>query len=400
VGGGTPGAGPEDPAPSSLPPFIPNTRDLAKIWSMVSGTRWSLLLFLLPVAVASHNLEWGASWDFLLNFLVIIPLALLLGDVTEDLACRFGDVAGGLLNATFGNVVEIILSIQALRRGLYTVVSMTLIGSVLSNLLLVAGTCFFVGGLKYKVQTFSSNAVKAYASMLFLATIGVCIPSVYKAHLKWLTTDVDVSQEVLDISRVAAVILLLMYVAYLVFSLYTHHDLFAGDDDDEEEEVPELSVTGAMTMLTAITAMITLSSNYLTSSIEAVSESSGLNQQFIGVVLLPVIGNACEHLTAVMVAMKNKMDLSMSVALGSSIQIAIFAIPLAVIAGWVMGPGEGAATAYAMELDPLSTLMFFLSVMLGIVVISDGRSQWLIGLLLLGTYVLIGATYLIGEFDQ
>jgi len=146
-------------------------------------------------------------------------------------------------------------------------------------------------------------------------------------------------------------------------------------------------------VLTVITALITLSTEFLTDSIRDVSVDSGLNIHFIGVVLLPVIGNACEHLTAVLVALKNKMDLSMSVALGSSIQIAILAIPLAVLAGWAMGK------PFALDLDPLSTLIFFLSVILANTVTADGRSQWLIGLLLLGTYVLIAATYLFGEFE-
>eukprot|EP00878_Enallax_costatus_P035619 GHUV01039799.1.p1 GENE.GHUV01039799.1~~GHUV01039799.1.p1 ORF type:complete len:196 (+),score=46.74 GHUV01039799.1:1681-2268(+) len=187
------------------------------------------------------------------NFLALIPLALLLGDVTEDLAVRFGDTVGGLLNATFGNVVEMILSIAALRQGLYTVVSSSLLGSILSNLLLVLGCCFLFGGIRFKTQSFNAVANQATSSLLFLSCIGIIIPTAAGS----LSSDDVTSLEMLHISRGTAIIMLLVYLSYLSFQLHTHHDLFKGDDGDEE---PVMSFPGALVVLAGITVTVAVCS--------------------------------------------------------------------------------------------------------------------------------------------
>ena len=376
-------------------PWSSSLHDVQVVKDMIFSSYWSLLLFSLPIGFLAGHFHWGPVSVFFFNFLAIIPLALLLGDVTEDLALRFGDVAGGLLNATFGNVVEMIISIAALRKGLYTVVSMSLLGSVFSNQLLVTGTCFLLGGLKYKIQSFSIAANKAYCSLLMIATICLCTPSMYSITVDSPTE----AEEVLLLSRLTAIVMIGIYAAYLYFSLISHFDLFdatgAGgdnDDEEEEEETPQLSTPAALGLLGAISIIIAISSEYLTGSITDVSKSSGLSEHFIGVILLPIIGNACEHVTAVMVAMRNKMDLAMAVALGSSIQISIFALPFAVIAGWVLGED------FTLIFEPVTCLMFTLSVILTNVLTPDGQSTWLMGILLLCCYILFGFTYYVGNF--
>lgn len=377
--------------------------DAAVLYSVVASSYWSLLLLVWPLAIWAYVSKWGEVAVFVLNFLVIIPLALILGEITETLAEHFGDVVGGLLNATFGNVVEIILGFAALRKRLFTVVSMTLVGSMLSNLLLVTGSCFVLGGITFRTQAFSTTTVKAYSSMLVITLIGLMIPSVYSYHLYWnrdgSDDEVDIlNSETLAISRASAIVLLGSYLCYLAFSLYTHHDLFAieGEEEgesEEEEEERQMSIPGSIVCLTIITILIAISSELLTGSIEAVSAQSGLNMQFIGIVLLPFIGNACEHISAILVAMKNKMDLAMAVAFGSSIQIAMLATPMMVLGGWAMN------IPYELNLDPMTTLILFLSILLGNTVVADGKSQWLIGVLMIFAYLLIGATYYLGEFE-
>ncbi|KAL4448639.1 hypothetical protein ABPG75_005858 [Micractinium tetrahymenae] len=226
--------------------------DAKAVGHMLTSSWLNLLLVFLPIGLWAGLSGGNPSLVFTANFLALIPLVLFLGEVTEDLAARFGDTVGGLLNATFGNVVELVLSMSALRRGLYEVVAASLLGSILSNQLLVLGTCFFVGGIKYKEQRFSTFANKVSSSLLFLACIGILIHStarmVYGKH-------VSTGHVLLNRSHVIALLLVGIYLCYLFFQLNTHVDLFQGEG--EEEEVPALSLSGAMFCLTAITLIVT-----------------------------------------------------------------------------------------------------------------------------------------------
>ncbi|KAL4424647.1 hypothetical protein ABPG77_002265 [Micractinium sp. CCAP 211/92] len=356
--------------------------DAKAVAHMLTSSWLNLLLICLPIGLWAGLSGGDPSLVFTANFLALIPLALFLGEVTEDLAARFGDTAGGLLNATFGNVVELVLSVSALRRGLYEVVSASLLGSILSNQLLVLGTCFFVGGIKYKEQRFSTFANKVSSSLLFLACIGILIPStarmVYGKH-------VITGKVLLNLSHVIAILLVVIYLCYLFFQLNTHVDLFQGEGDDEE--VPALSLSGALFCLTAITLIVTACSEFLTGAIQAVSASSGINEAFLGLIVLPIAGNVAEHVTAVFVAAKNKMDLSIAVALGSSTQVAIFIVPLVVLVGWAMG------APFTLDFDPFCVLLLLVSVILAYFITSDGASNWLLGLQLITTYFLIGFVF-------
>lgn len=358
--------------------------DARAMGNMLTSSYLNILLLCLPIGIWAGLAGKGALMVFSMNFLALIPLALFLGEVTEDLAVRFGDIIGGLLNATFGNVVELLLAIAALHHELYSVVAATLLGSILSNLLLVMGTSFFVGGLKYKEQRFSTMANKVSSSLLFLACIGIMIPStgriVYGKHV--------ISKGVMTkLSHVIAIVLLAIYIGYLFFQLKTHADCFMEEGDEGSDEGSALSLSGAFAALTLITITVAICSEMLTGAIEDVSEQLNINQGFLGLIVLPIAGNVTEHLTAVFVAAKNKMDLSIGIALGSSIQVALGILPLTVIASWLMGK------AFILDFDQFSIICLAASVILAYFVCSDGTTNWLMGLQLIATYCLIAFIY-------
>ncbi|KDD76674.1 hypothetical protein H632_c142p3, partial [Helicosporidium sp. ATCC 50920] len=362
--------------------WAPST-DLPALKRLLLGSVLNVLLVCAPLGVYAGHAGWSASAVFWLNFVALLPLALLLGEVTEDLAVRFGDVVGGLLNATLGNVVELILSIAALSKGLYTVVATSLVGSILSNLLLVLGMCFFCGGLRYREQRFSQMANKVGSSLLFLAAIGIIVPSTAKAiYGPAVVTD----DTLLALSRAIAALLAGVYLCYLLFQLKTHAECFVSEQENAQ---PALSGAGAAAVLAGCTVVIALCSENLTGAIEEVARSTGLNQAFLGLIVLPIAGNACEHITAVFVAMKNKMDLAIAVALGSSTQIALFVVPVTVLAGWAMGQ------PFTLEFDLFAVIMLTVSVVLAYFVSSDGQSNWLLGLQLVCTYLLIAIVFLL-----
>ncbi|GIL67103.1 hypothetical protein Vafri_20554 [Volvox africanus] len=353
----------------------------------------NVLLVTVPLGLIAGALKWSAEYVFVLNFLALIPMALILGDVTEDLALRYGSVIGGLINATFGNIVEIILSIAALLNGLYDVVAASLLGSILSNLLLVTGCSFFFGGLFNKTQRFNATGNQASSSLLFLAALGFLIPT--GASFLFGHGDVhDESKLVLGISRGTAVVLLLCYACYLGFQLYTHTELFEESPEESpggglsaEPQEPMMTLLTSLTLLTVITLAVAAASEYLTSSLTEFSQSSGLGEAFLGTIVLPIAGNACEHMTAVIVATKNKMDLSMGVAVGSSIQVALFAVPFAVVVGWCTGH------PFTLKFDPFSAMALMLSVAQSNFVTAGATSHWLLGVQLIALYALLSLAY-------
>eukprot|EP00775_Hariotina_reticulata_P009801 gene9801-9959_t len=346
-------------------------RDLDSSLHLLTSSWLNVLLITVPLAFAAELLHWSPTTTFLLSLGGLIPLALLLGEVTEDLAVRLGQTIGGLLNATFGNVVELILSIAALNQGLYDVVATSLLGSILSNLLLVLGMSFFVGGLFYKVQHFNAVASQTSGSLLLLSAFGIIIPT---------------AAERLGTGSVSIAAADLFEQGMADDKLGTHQDLFSEGEQEEEHE-PLLTLTAAFLWLAAITVVVAFLSEYLTGSIESVSSTWGLSRSFLGFIVLPIAGNACEHITAVFVAAKDKMDLSLGVAIGSSIQIGLFAVPFVTIVGWILGH------PFSLGFDPFAALVLLLSVMHSAHMINDAESHWLEGLQLVCTYVIIGVAY-------
>jgi Ca2+:H+ antiporter len=307
----------------------------------------------------------------------MIPLAALLGAFTEELAAHTNQTIGGLINATFGNAVEVVVAIQALLAGEVRVVQASMIGSIFSNLLLVLGCCFFFGGLIYKEQHYQSMVATANMGLLGLSSIALILPTPFAEYY-----DLE-DEESLGISRVAAIFLIVMYLQLLVFQLKTHADLF---EDDEEEET-EMSFASAMAGLVGVTAIITKLSEYLVDSIDGFCTESGISRTFVGLIIIPIVGNAVEHATAVSVAMKDKMDLAMGVAVGSCVQISLFVAPITVIVGWV------ADVPMSFNFPHFEIILYVLSIVIVSICVSNSKSNWLEGSMLITTYVMIAVGF-------
>ncbi|TPX35976.1 hypothetical protein SmJEL517_g01812 [Synchytrium microbalum] len=348
----------------------------------------------IPLGVLSAKLEWPEYATFFLNFFAIIPLAGLLGFCTEEVALRAGQTIGGLINATLGNAVELIVGIFALREGLINVVQASLLGSILSNLLLVTGFCFFFGGLKYHTQSFNTTAAQTSASLMALTVFAYLIPAAYVMQAS--SEDPDTLKHVESLSRATAIILLIIYVCFLVFQLHTHTAIFndttqhhdtANDADDDEEESPTLNFKFAIVLLLIVTILISVCADLLVGSIEGLTSKLGLTQSFVGIVLLPIVGNAAEHYTAVLCAIKNKMNLAISVAVGSSMQIALMVTPFLVLLGWVLDQ------PLTLAFPPFSSVTIFVAVFVVNSLIQDGESNWIEGSMLLAAYCILAVAF-------
>lgn len=356
------------------------------------NTILSLLLVFVPISIAAHFLEWGSAVVFITSCIAIIPLAAWMGTATEEIAVVSGPTLGGLLNATFGNATELIIALIALNAGLVNVVKATITGSIIGNLLLVMGFAMLLGGVRYKEQEFQPIVARVNASSMNLAVIAILLPTAMDA------TSVGLSEATIQrLSIAVAVVLILVYGLTLLFSMKTHSYLFdvgmAEIEDlaesnlvqEHSEHKPNIGLW--IGVLLVVTLLVAAESELLVHSLEEATSQLGLSALFTGVILLPVIGNAAEHATAVTVAMKDKMDLSVSVAVGSSLQIALFVAPVLVIAGWFMGQ--------PMDLDfnPFELVAVVVAVLIANSISSDGKSNWLEGTLLLATYLVLGFAF-------
>jgi len=361
--------------------------DMMHLLHMLYSSRLNILLLAIPLGIVSGIYGWSPMIVFASNFLALLPLALILGQLTEDLIWRFGETTGGLLNATFGNVVEMILGLAALSQGLMDVVAASLIGSILSNLLLVMGCCFLFGGLKHKDQSFNAAGNKAANSLLFLACISIVTPTMASVIYG---PNVMTPDALKLLSHAIALLLVVLYGCYLLFQLKTHATAFNSEGEiqnlpqfsdeeeafamDTEQSGPVLSLAGAITGLAGVAVLVAICSEYLTGALEAVSESTKINKAFLGLIVLPIAGNAAEHFTAVFFAIKNRMDAAIAISVGSSIQIAVFVLPVTVLVGWAIGK------ELTLAFDPFAVIILTLSVVLSYFVTSDGYSNWLLGL--------------------
>ncbi len=359
--------------------------DLRKIGAL------NLLLVFVPIAAVLKFSGSNGVWLFVVSGIAIIPLAGLMGKSTEMLADKLGAGWGGLLNATFGNAAELIIALFALKRGMIEVVKSSITGSILGNVLLVLGASFLAGGLKHSRQTFNPTAAGMYATLLVLAAIGLVVPAMFHVHLELFHTQADEQVLSLEIS----IVLFVVYVLMLIFSLITHKHLYSGEEVDKHGEKESFSdVEGhwstktAMTVLIAATAAVAMMSEFLVSSIEAAREQLGLTEIFVGLVVVAIVGNAAEHSTAVLVAIKNRMDLSFQIAVGSALQIALFVAPVLVFAGYLPG-----FPRLNLVFSMLEVMAVVVTVMVVGLVAFDGQSNWLEGLLLLAVYVILAIAF-------
>jgi len=347
-------------------------------------TFFLVLLVFIPISIAAHFLEWGETVVFVTAALGIVPLASYMGTATEEIAVVTGPNIGGLLNATFGNATELILAFIALKAGLVGVVKATITGSIISNLLLVMGFSMLLGGLKFKIQKFQPTVARLNASSMNLAVIALLLPTA----VQYTSTGIE-EQTLQNLSVAVAGILILVYVLTLLFSMKTHAYLCeVGEADlEDEDEEHEVNLPFWIFILLVVTLAVAVESELLVDSLEVATSQLGLSALFTGVILLPIIGNAAEHATAVTVAMKDKMDLSVSVAVGSSMQIALFVAPVLVIAGWIIGQPMD------LNFNPFELVAVTVAVLIANSISSDGESNWLEGSLLLATYAVVAIAF-------
>jgi Ca2+:H+ antiporter len=359
----------------------------------------NLLYWLLIFAPVALLLEYAVHAPpvavFAVSALAIIPLAGLMGRATEQLAERLGEGVGGLLNATFGNAAELIIAGIALNAGLYDLVKASIAGSIIGNVLLVFGLSALLGGIRFPRQTFNRTAASLGGTLLVLSAIGLIVPAIFHyaaigaADTAAAAGALPVPHEQ-ELSLEIAMVLMASYVLSLLFTLRTHRHLYAGDAGAHAMEEAGLATsTGrALGLLLAATAGVAVMAELLVSAAETTAESLGWSELFVGVILVAIIGNAAEHSTAVLMAMKNKMDAAVNIAVGSSIQIALFVAPLLVFLSYVMGPRP-------MDLlfTPFEVLAVVLSVGIMALITHDGESHWMEGVQLLAVYVILGFAF-------
>lgn len=347
----------------------------------MSGLSWrGVLLLAAAGALVASWLHAPPVVLFVLAGAGVLPLAAWMGDATEALAERTGPALGGLLNATFGNAAELIIALVALRAGLVDLVKASITGSILGNLLLILGLSFVAGGLRRPLVRFNRTAAGASAAMLTLAVAGLVFPALFQATHASAPPTV-----VLHLSEAVAVILAATYAASLLFALRTHRALFAADHAHQGDGPARGSTRQAVLILAAATAGVAVLSEILVHTVDAVTHALGLGEVFIGLVIIPIIGNAAEHATAVMVARKGQMDLALQIALGSSTQVALFVAPVLVLAGVIVGtPVTLVFTSFEVMAVGLATLAIA-------IITLDGETHWFEGIQLLALYALIGA---------
>jgi len=352
-----------------------------------------LLVPFIPAAVALELGHASAPVIFIVAALGIIPTAALMGLATEELAARSGPGIGGLLNVTFGNAPELIIALFALNEGLQEVVKASLVGSILGNILLVLGGAMLVGGLRRDRQRFDRTAAQVQAAMLFLAVAALMMPAIFELvegkGLPSVTAErVEYGSTIETLSAFTACVLIATYVIGLFFSLRTHRDLFNPHYEGEEENTMGWSVRRSVIMLAIAGAAVGLMSEILVGSISEASESIGISEFFVGVIVVAIVGNAAEHWVAILVAFKNKMDLAVNIAVGSSAQIALFVAPILVLVSFVLGPSPMPLVFNGFELGAV-----LIAVLIANYVTSEGESTWFEGVQLLAVYVILALAF-------
>jgi Ca2+:H+ antiporter len=347
-------------------------------------TSWlDFLLIFVPVAIALEVFRADPLLVFVSAGLAIIPLAGLLGRATEHLTTHAGAGMGALLNASLGNAAELIIALVALREGLHDVVKASLTGSILGNILLVLGVAMFAGGIKHERQKFNQTAAGMGASLLLLAAVGLIIPALF--HFTAADRGIEIERW---LSIAISFILFAIYILSLLFILKTHRHLFAGEAHNASDlgEQP-WTRRASIIVLTVVTCLVALMSEILIGALEPAAQQLGLTQVFVGVILVALVGNAAEHSTAVMVAIKNKMDLAYGIAVGSSLQIALLVAPVLVFASYFFG------APLDLIFTPFEVVAVTVSVLIVGFVAMDGESNWMEGVMLVGVYLMLAIAF-------
>jgi Ca2+:H+ antiporter len=341
------------------------------------------LLVLVPVVLVAKTLNPEAhTLLFVLSVLAIVPLAALLSGATESVAAKTGDMIGGLLNATLGNLTELLIALAALRAGQYVLVKATIAGAIVTNSLFMLGASFLLGGLKHHVQEYNRNSARLQAGLLFLATVAMLVPSVL-ADADASATTVAFTQA---LSLGLSVLLILIYGLGLVFSLKTHREFFTGAVHAEADET-EWPLALALVTLASVTVLVAIVSEVFVESVQQAATALGLSPAFVGFIIVALVGGAAEMVAAFSAARKNRLDLSVGIALGSASQIALFVAPLLVLLSYVIGP-----TPMNLQFWPGAVAMMLIATVTTSLVSNTGRSAWFVGALVVTVYLIFGLT--------
>lgn len=340
------------------------------------------LLILIPISIVFEFMHLNATLIFITSALAIIPLAGLMGEATEEISVYSGPRIGGFLNATFGNATELIIAFFALKEGLFEVVKASIVGSVIGNILLVLGASMIFGGCKFKTQSFNKKAVEVSSSMLLFSVIGLSIPAIF-TH----TINADLlTSKYESLSIAVALIMFIIYNLGLYFSFFTHKDIYGSEHKEEVES--KWSLKKAIFVLTIATVCIAIESEFLVGSVESMTETMGFSKFFVGIIIIPIIGNAAEHSTAVVMAMKNKMDVAVEIAIGSSLQIILFVAPILIFLSLLFKP-------MSIIFNEFELVALIVAVIIANRVSNDGESNWLEGVQLIAVYIIIAICFLI-----
>jgi Ca2+:H+ antiporter len=353
---------------------------IAQIKQKILANPLIFLLIFIPFAIAGSACGWNAGVVFALSALSVIPLAGYIGAATEALSYYTGPKIGGLLNATLGNAAELIITIVAIREGLLELVKASITGSVIGNLLLVMGFAMLTGGLKNGVQRFNRSHTGNHSMLLVIAIIALVIPSLFSSSI-----GSNGSPHVEALSLSVAGVMIIIYILGLIYSLHASSPVTF--TLDEKQPAPAWSKITAIVVLAAATSGVVWISEILVGTVDEVVSTLGFSEFFLGIILIPVVGNVAEHLVAVQVALRNKMDLSVEIALSSSLQVALFVAPLLVFISLVMG------NPLTLIFNVFELLALSAAVMISALVSSDGESNWLEGAGLLGVYLILGIAF-------
>lgn len=341
---------------------------------------WMLLF--IPVSLFFEYFTHNQTAVFITSVLAIIPLARILGYATKEIALQANPTIGGLVSATFGNIIELIIAILAFRQGLLMVVKASIIGSIIGNLLLLTGLSIFIGGWKYKQQRFNKLTTSVSSTMLIIAVVGLALPTLYFSLNPQNSADIQI------LSDSVAIVLALTYLAGLVFSLLTHKDLFdTSDEIKATNEKPTLSMKTAGIMLLVATAIVALESEMLVRGIEVAAKNIGLTETFIGLIIIAILTNLAEKTSAIQFALENKLDLALEIGLSSAIQIALFVVPILVLISQIFGYG------FSLVFSLFDIIAVISAVMIVNYLSTDGRCNWLEGLQLISVYLIIAIAY-------
>jgi Ca2+:H+ antiporter len=348
--------------------------------SEIRNNRLLWLLVFVPIMFAGKTLKPEAhALLFVLSVLAIVPLAALLSLATESVASKTGDTVGGLLNATLGNLTELVIALTALKAGQYVLVKASIAGAIVTNTLFMLGMCFLLGGLKHRTQEFNQGNARLQAGLLFLCAVALLVPSMIPA------ADAVSEKFSQDLSLGLCILLIVTYGLSLLFSLKTHSEFFTGKNTEHHESAWPVKL--AVSILLGVTVLVALVSEVFVESVQEAATTFGMTQAFVGFIVVALVGAAAEMASAFSGARKNRLDLSVGIALGSSAQIALFVAPVLVLLSYVIGPAP-----MNLQFWPGAVIMVFIATIAATLVTNSGKSAWFLGVLLLAVYLVFAMT--------